>query len=59
MAVKLQEVFGVSKQRVLSYLEREAVDGFFGEGARLRQADHRLRILQARQNIARRQTLAI
>lgn len=29
MAVKLQEVFGVSKQRVLSYLEREAVDGFF------------------------------
>jgi len=27
--VKLQEVFGVSKQRVLSYLEREAVDGFF------------------------------
>lgn len=29
MAVTLQEVFGVSKQRVLSYLEREAVDGFF------------------------------
>src|SRR4051812_39200993 len=29
MHLKLQEVFGVSKQRVLSYLEREAVDGFF------------------------------
>jgi hypothetical protein len=29
MPVTLQEVFGVSKQRVLSYLEREAVDGFF------------------------------
>jgi hypothetical protein len=29
MAVKLEEVFGVSNKRVLSYLEREAVDGFF------------------------------
>jgi hypothetical protein len=28
MPTTLQEVFGVSKQRVLSYLEREAVDGF-------------------------------
>src|SRR5215467_2509915 len=26
---KLGHVFGVSKQRVLSYLERDAVDGFF------------------------------
>ena len=29
MTLKLREVFGVSKQRVLSYLERAAVDGFF------------------------------
>lgn len=29
MSLTLQEVFGVSKQRVQSYLEREAVDGFF------------------------------
>ena len=29
MNIKLREVFGVSKQRVRSYLEREAVDGFF------------------------------
>jgi hypothetical protein len=28
MALKLKEVFGVSKQRVQSYLERDAVDGF-------------------------------
>lgn len=27
--MKLSDVFGVSKQRVQSYLEREAVDGFF------------------------------
>jgi hypothetical protein len=29
MSLKLKEVFGVSKQRVQSYLERDAVDGFF------------------------------
>jgi hypothetical protein len=29
VTTKLTDVFGVSKQRVLSYLEREAVDGFF------------------------------
>ena len=29
MPLKLNEVFGVSKQRVQSYLERAAVDGFF------------------------------
>lgn len=29
MSLKLSDVFGVSKQRVQSYLEREAVDGFF------------------------------
>jgi hypothetical protein len=29
MSLNLKEVFGVSKQRVQSYLERDAVDGFF------------------------------
>src|SRR5580700_4042045 len=29
MTLTLQDVFGVSKQRVHSYLERAAVDGFF------------------------------
>jgi len=29
MVLKLKDVFGVSKQRVQSYLERDAVDGFF------------------------------